>query len=376
MLNNRGQLLFLLVLTLFFSCNKDDENSGKTQSDIFVALPTSPVKLINTDGTWLVYEMHIIAPKMDRVNVFYNDTQLLSYTQFITKGNAHIASIWLEYPEAGWDKELLRHNFEYRDAANNQKSYVYNLKIDQQYPDPATVAFPVPQGVWLAEGAPSASSYHTRAIFPYSEPVFDYEQQGYLIGNNPQRYAIDYAMLVNGLPYINDGKNLTDWYCYNLPVLAAKGGKVIFTENSIPDNTTPFELDYPTDITNANGNVVFVEHTDGTIGTYCHLVPNSIVVEVGDIVTTGQELGRLGNSGNSFAPHLHMHVLLNPEGKTLESYEDGFFMESSPYKFAQFAKLGDVAPGFLDQTPIVPFTSNTSEVYSDMLPSESDVIEL
>jgi murein DD-endopeptidase MepM/ murein hydrolase activator NlpD len=182
-------------------------------------------------------------------------------------------------------------------------------------------------------------------------------------------------MLVDGLPYINDGSHLEDWFCYNLPILAAQGGKVIFTEDGIPDNQTPFELDYPTDINNATGNVVYIEHADGTIGNYSHMVPNSILVEVGDVVIPGQQLGRLGNSGNSFAPHLHMHVLTNPEGKLLIEYSDGLFMESLPYKFAQFTKLGTAPIGYLDESPIYPFVPTMSEIYNNVIPSESDVIE-
>lgn len=35
-------------------------------------------------------------------------------------------------------------------------------------------------------------------------------------------------------------------------------------------------------------------------------------MEEGDRVTRGQEFARLGNSGNSFAPHLHFHVMDTP----------------------------------------------------------------
>src|SRR5690606_21300975 len=196
----------------------------------------------------------------------------------------------------------------------------------------------------------------------------------YLIGNNPQRFAIDYARLENGLPYKNDGKKLEDWYCYSMPILAAEGGRVIFIQSDIPDNKTPGKLDYPTDLTNATGNVVYIEHADGSIGTYCHLKENSIIVREGDVVNKGQELGKLGNSGNSFAPHLHLHVLDNPNGKKLTEYSDGLFMESLPYSFAAFVKLGALPVDYLTQEPIVPFVPTMERDCRDMLPAESDVI--
>lgn len=364
-------LLFFLILV--YSCKKDKQNEN--QDPFAIALPTPPVKVKNTNGTWMVYELHITGPTLQKVDIFNNNNLQLSYTAFNSRNDMHLASIWLPFAENGWKEKNLIHKFQYQDADGNPKVYNFNLKTTQKYPDPKIIDFPLPHGVWLAEGAASSSSYHTRSLFPFPEPKFDNLQQGYVFGNNPQRYAIDFVKLVDGLPYKNDGSNLEDWYCYNLPVLAAQGGKVLFTETNIPDNKTPYKLDYPVDISNATGNVVYIQHEDGTIATYCHLVPNSLLVQVGDIVNTGQELGRLGNSGNSSLPHLHFHVLTNPMGKQLAKYSDGLFMESLPYTFTEFKKLGSLPPGHLDDETITPFVSSMNKVYNNVLPSESDVIE-
>lgn len=366
--------ILLLALILITSCSNSDDPK-ENLADFYVALPSPPVKVKNTSGIWLVYELHIKTPSLQKADIYNGNDLLLSYIEFRSRDDIHLASIWLEFPETGWQNQELIHEFQYQDATGNQKQHTFTLNIQEQYPEPITIMFPVPQGVWLAEGAPGSNSYHTRSLFPYNEPLFDPEQQGYIFGNNPQRYAIDYAMLVDGLPYENDGSNLEDWHCYNLPILAARGGKVIYTKDGIPDNQSPPELDYSIDENNVTGNVVYVEHADGTIGTYCHLVQNSVIVEVGDTVITGQELGRLGNSGNSTAPHLHMHVLTNPKGKQLVEYPDGLFMESLPYKFTQFTKRGVAPIGYLDIKPIYPFVTTMFEVFNNVLPSESDVIE-
>ena len=366
--------IFLLLLLILFSCG--NKYKPKTDSaDLFVALPTPPIKVTNTEGTWLVYELHLKSPTLQKVEIFDSEALLQTYDAFNTRKDLHLASIWLEFPALGWKNQELIHKFYFRDSAGNSKQNTFKLKLEKQYPNPITITFPVPHGIWLAEAAPGKNSYHTRAIFPFKEPLFDSKQQGYLIGNNPQRYAIDYAMLVDGRPHKNDGKKLEDWYCYNLPILASEGGKVIFTENNIPDNMIPGEIDYKITASNITGNVVYIEHGDGSIATYCHLIPNSIVVKTGDIVTTGQELGRLGNSGNSSAPHLHFHLLTNPEGKTLNEYADGLYMESLPYKFSRFTKLGKLPTSYLDERPLKKFIPTISEVFNNALPSENDVIE-
>src|SRR5690606_38035412 len=61
------------------------------------------------------------------------------------------------------------------------------------------------------------------------------------------------------------------------------------------------------------GNFVVVDHHDGTYGTYWHLLAGSVPVAVGDAVVTGQVLGRVGNTGNSSAPHLHFDVRVDWE---------------------------------------------------------------
>lgn len=367
------RVIVLFLLISFSSCDQN-ENPDVGQNDFYVALPTDPVKVENTSGDWLVYDLHIIAPFLEKVEVSSNNGQLLSYSDFVNRDDQYIASIWLEFTEEGFGTNL-SNEFYYEDGEGNEKQFTFDLPLPATFDEPKVIEFPIPSGIWLAEGAPSKSSYHTRALFAYNELYFDPVQNGYLIGNNPQRYAIDYVSLENGLPYKNDGKNLEDWFCYGLPILAVESGTVILTENSIPDNMTPGELDYETNESNVTGNVVYIEHEDGTIGTYCHMIPGSVIVEKGDQVVAGQELGKLGNSGNSFAPHLHMHVMSNPTGKPIIEYSDGLFLESLPYRYSEFMKLGGLVPGYLDAPPLTPFVSSESIIFNNSLPSESDVIE-
>lgn len=59
------------------------------------------------------------------------------------------------------------------------------------------------------------------------------------------------------------------------------------------------------------GNTVFVDHGRGFVTAYYHM--DSIGVEAGDTVETGDLLGTIGETGRVTGPHLHFVVLLNGE---------------------------------------------------------------
>lgn len=57
------------------------------------------------------------------------------------------------------------------------------------------------------------------------------------------------------------------------------------------------------------GNWIVIDHGGGLITKYMH--SSAIYVSVGDTVTKGQNIGAIGNTGNSFGAHLHFEVNIN-----------------------------------------------------------------
>ena len=55
------------------------------------------------------------------------------------------------------------------------------------------------------------------------------------------------------------------------------------------------------------GNYVIVDHGNGFSTLYSHL--NSVYVRSGESVSRGQQIGSVGNTGNSTGPHLHLEIL-------------------------------------------------------------------
>ncbi|MEU1316040.1 M23 family metallopeptidase [Streptomyces tibetensis] len=60
----------------------------------------------------------------------------------------------------------------------------------------------------------------------------------------------------------------------------------------------------------AYGNAIVIKHGNGTYSQYAHL--SKVEVRVGQIVKTGQEIARSGNTGNSSGPHLHFEIRTTP----------------------------------------------------------------
>ena len=85
------------------------------------------------------------------------------------------------------------------------------------------------------------------------------------------------------------------------PVVAADDGTVTITQtwNGIVTKGD----------SNSYGNMVQVTHADGTVTLYAHL--SEINVRQGDTVVRGQQIGRVGSTGNSSGPHLHFEVRSN-----------------------------------------------------------------
>lgn len=62
------------------------------------------------------------------------------------------------------------------------------------------------------------------------------------------------------------------------------------------------------------GNRVVIQHTSSAYTTYNHLATGTITVSVGQTVTRGQLIARMGSTGKSTAKHLHFELELGGRG--------------------------------------------------------------
>lgn len=97
------------------------------------------------------------------------------------------------------------------------------------------------------------------------------------------------------------------------PLLAPAAGEVASAVDGIADDGK--SVDAPA------GNHVVIDIGGGRFVLVAHLQEGSVAVKPGDRVATGDPIGRVGHSGNSTMPHIHLQV---QDGPTLEATRNTF----------------------------------------------------
>ena len=113
-------------------------------------------------------------------------------------------------------------------------------------------------------------------------------------------------------------------------VLAAAPGTVVEVEDGHYDRCHGdlATMDVSCDGHEVVGNHVIVAHDSGYRVLYWHFMKDSIDVAVGDVLSRGDPLGRIGSSGYSTTPHLHLE-LQDPDGEVIDPYAGDYSQPES-----------------------------------------------
>ncbi|AOF91127.1 M23 family metallopeptidase [Sinorhizobium sp. RAC02] len=165
----------------------------------------------------------------------------------------------------------------------------------------------------LTARALSGYGYQETAVnlaFPFGPGTYYIGQGGSTTSINhhhtdqSQRFALDIVAL-NAFGARASGlmpKNLADYVVYDREVKSPCTGVAISTHDGVENNRIS-----QTNTEEPAGNYIILACGTARI-MLAHFEKGSIAVTGGEIVTQGQSLGRVGNSGNSSEPHLHMHA--------------------------------------------------------------------
>ena len=148
----------------------------------------------------------------------------------------------------------------------------------------------------------------TKMIFPFKEEAFVYwggetQEVNYHMADLNQQYAFDILMVANGAPYKGDPTKNESYFVFGKDIIAPCDAKVVKLIDGIEDNV-PGELN----VTDITGNTIILETDRKEYLLFAHIKANSILYKVGDLVNQGQVIAQCGNSGNTYAAHLHFQL--------------------------------------------------------------------
>lgn len=179
---------------------------------------------------------------------------------------------------------------------------------------------PLKGGRWIAADGCCSAVRHVRAILPVNGQLAI-----------AQRYAIDWEKInEDQLIFKGDSKDVRSYFCYDEEVVAVADGTVVKVLDGLPDQI-PGQLPDLIPLSEADGNHIVLKIAPNQYALYAHLIAGSIAVVEGDKVQQGTILGRVGNSGNSQAPHLHFHMTNGPSSLGAEGI---------PYVFNRYQLFG------------------------------------
>lgn len=153
--------------------------------------------------------------------------------------------------------------------------------------------------------------------------------------NSPghDRYAFDFAAVRNSKKYNYSRKSLfynlfigtavEDWYGWSESVYSPVNGEVIKASDGWPDKKTVHIFKsiikmifqrpkLEEDVRPFAGNYVIIKSEEYYL-LIAHMRCGSVAVGRGQKISSGQVIGKVGNSGYSLAPHIHLQVMDDPD---------------------------------------------------------------
>jgi hypothetical protein len=134
------------------------------------------------------------------------------------------------------------------------------------------------------------------------------ERQNYHVVAPDQRHAFDLVKWRHGGTARAAGTRNKHYFAFGRRVVAPADAVVVEARDGVRDNRPRLELENPAA---PAGNHVLLD-LGGRYALLAHLRRGSVDVQAGQRVRAGETIGRVGNSGNSSEPHLHVHVQDSP----------------------------------------------------------------
>jgi murein DD-endopeptidase MepM/ murein hydrolase activator NlpD len=310
-----GALTAIVLLT----CGVIHAAPSATRQSFDIQVPWVPQPAVLGDKTELVYELQLTnfsedALQLESVDALDTATgtslghfdgktldaavgqvQSVPAKRSIASG-AH-ATIYLSLP-APRGGVAVKHRIEYSVAGTMQRFTVEGGRFTPRPANPVALGPPLRGGPWVAIYDASWERGHRRVLYAVDGTL-----------HLPGRFAIDWIKVDDkGAHAGGDGSKPASWFGYGADVLAVADATVAATRDNVTEPSVVAHGPSRVPIGDATGNYVALALGDGRFVFFEHLKPGSVRVRPGQHVRRGDVIGKLGFTGQSTGPHLHMHV--------------------------------------------------------------------
>ncbi len=174
--------------------------------------------------------------------------------------------------------------------------------VEVQPREPVVLRPPLRGAGWVDAGGCCGTSAHRTALNPINGRLWAAE-----------RFAIDYVQLdPDGRLITGDPSKPESFAFFGADIHAVRDGRVVSVLDGLPEQV-PGRNPTGLPLNQYAGNHVVQDLGDGNYALYAHIKTGTVAVQPGDRLTAGQVIGKVGNTGNSTAPHLHFHVMSSPD---------------------------------------------------------------
>jgi len=378
--SHRRQYVFILAFFLLANTTVAIADSLPAQLEMRVIQPPKPMKA--EEKYYLVYEMyltnyHHVPINLSTLEVNLDSPMSFTFTdQALTQlihpldsksleekpltfqpGITKLAFMWIPLDYLSVIPTSLTHRITINGHLHDEDMTLNatTTPITINHTPSLTISAPLRGDNWFTTNGPSNTSEHRIShLIINGEDYFS------------QRFAIDFVQIgLDGNTYHNDEFNNENYYCYGKNALAVSAGVIVAVRNGIPENIPHSDKTaVPITLDTVGGNYVIIDLGNDNYAFYAHLIPGSITVKIGDRVSRGQVIGKVGNSGNSTEPHLHFHIVDKPSPLAANGM---------PYGIDHFAiRPSQLIPG---NSLRVRILNDKLKFYSNQLVLENNVVK-
>ena len=219
----------------------------------------------------------------------------------------------------------LRYMFTVLDVDENKEYYYGNVIVrPEYYEQKVSLTLPI-KGLLTVLDGHDFYSHHRRFGMSIVRRMTENKFR-----SNFSRYGLDFTVVGNdgntrkmkpveyAQNYDFHFEDARTFYTDNVDVIAPADGKVVAVVNDLDDlYKTQFDMDNAIRedrISELAGNYVTIQHNEKEFSHLFHLKRDSISVTVGEFITKGQIIGKIGFSGASTTySHLHYQLMDGPE---------------------------------------------------------------